>query len=75
METAGEDGSGQTRVETIHEWPMFREEYKGLTNYTWTLIRWKRCPGRHWRNNAETLKRNITELLQGRLDATRTETL
>jgi len=32
VETAGEDGSGQMRVETIHQWPMFREEYKGLTN-------------------------------------------
>ena len=33
VETAGDDGSGQTRVETIHQWPMFRKEYKGLTNY------------------------------------------
>ena len=29
VETAGEDGSGQTRVETIHQ-----KEYKGLTNQT-----------------------------------------
>ena len=31
METAGEDGTRQTGVETIYQWPMFRKEYKGLS--------------------------------------------
>ena len=29
--TAGEDGPRQAGVEAIHQWPMFRKEYKGLT--------------------------------------------
>ena len=32
VETDGEDGTRQTGVETIYQWPMFRKEYKGLTN-------------------------------------------
>ncbi|KAF0023158.1 hypothetical protein F2P81_023788 [Scophthalmus maximus] len=29
--TAGEDGPRQARGKAIHQWPMFRKEYKGLT--------------------------------------------
>ena len=38
METAGKNGPRQTRVEIIHQWPMFREKYKGLTNSLTTQI-------------------------------------